>query len=185
MDIQAITSSNFTTAQPLTSAASAASASPELSQTTATPAFEASFLTVSASQTEAGPDLQAQDLTALAEQALLAQQTVLSAMRSGSTDVSTLLSGLPAGATATLLGGGWARVPAGATAEEAGTVWAFLFPLRREHVPAVTTSSKAAATREKEHDGAREGEPLAFYGPHGEKEPLPAPPGTSTVDILD
>jgi hypothetical protein len=186
MDIQAITTTIVPIAQP---ASPAPTAAPDLQDptvpTTATPAFDVTLLTASAPQAAVEVDPQTEDLAALAEQALVAQQTVLSAMRSGVTDVSTLLSGLPPGATATLLGGGWSRVPPGASAEESGTVWSFLLPLRRENVPAVTTSAKAGATREKDQGGARGSAPLASYGPHGEKDSLPGLPGTSTVDILD
>lgn len=135
-------------------------------------------------QDPAVADLQAVDLLAQASLVLQAQQTVLAAMSAGNSDVSLLLSGLPPGATATLLGGGWVRVPPGTDPAEAESLWAFHFPFLRPDVPAVTSPNRPDAAGDQEkHAGT--GAPLTVYGPRGEKELPPGPTYTSTVDILD
>ncbi|NTV75207.1 MAG: hypothetical protein HGA66_13505 [Holophaga sp.] len=185
MDITAIT----TTTLPLTqtTAGQALTASdPAAATPAATPAFDVTLTAVTTAATSAAAgtlDLNAEDIASQVEQAAVAQQTVLSAMRSGA-DVSTLLSGLPPGATATLLGGGFVRTPAGVNASELDALWEFHFPFRRLDVPAVTSSTHPEPTREKDQHGAGSS-PLTGYGPHGEKEPMPGQAPDSTLDIRD
>ncbi len=187
MDVQAITTNPILTTQPITQAAPGASF---LDVSTPTPAFDVSLTpqaTAVASTVDnqaATVDLQAEDATAQAELAFQAQQTVVSALRSGAADVANLLSGLPPGATANLLGGGWARVPQGTDPVEAEAVWAFHFPFRRRDIPAVTGSTRTDAARDKDKQAAKE-EPLSGYGPHGEKESVPGLADGTTLDILD
>ncbi|BDU72861.1 hypothetical protein [Mesoterricola silvestris] len=192
MDVSAITSTSL----PLTQTVSQVVTTPDPGATAvtgqvSTPAFDVALTALTTSTaavvdltgTAAGVDLNAEDIAAQVEQAAVAQQTVLSAMRSGA-DVSTLLSGLPPGATATLLGGGFVRTPAGVNPSELDALWAFHFPFHRLDVPAVTSSTHAEPTRDKDKHGAGSS-PLTGYGPHGEKEPVPGEPPPSTLDIMD
>jgi len=185
MDVQAITPALAT--QPLTQAAVSATSFQDVAAAipSATPAFDVSFTPSATAQAASATDFQAEDAAALAQQALQAQQTVLSALRSGATDVSLLLSGLPPGATATLLGGGWVRVPPGMDPSEVEALWAFHFPFRRQDVPAVTSSTRADPTHDQDKHPAKSEGPLTAYGAHGEQEPVPGQPGGSTLDILD
>lgn len=185
MDITAITTSTLPLTQTTVSPA-VTTPDPVAATPAATPAFDVTLTALTAAATPAAADtldLNAEDIAAQVEQAAVAQQTVLSAMRSGA-DVSTLLSGLPPGATATLLGGGFVRTPAGVNPSELDALWEFHFPFRGMDVPAVTSSTHPEPTREKDQHGAGSS-PLTGYGPHGEKEPVPGQPPASTLDILD
>jgi len=146
--------------------------------------LQAAVTTQVLAQDASTAELQAEDLVAQAALALQAQQTVLAAMSAGTSDVSLLLSGLPPGATATLLGGGWVKVPPGTDPAEAESLWAFHFPFFRPNVPAVTSPTAPEATGDQgKHEGP--GAPLTIYSPRGEKEAPAGPSYASTLDILD
>ncbi len=188
MDVTAITTALPLT--PTTVSQTVTSPDPSAATTTAAPAATPAFdVALTALTTTTNPaatgalDLNAGDVAAQVEQAAIAQQTVLSAMRSGA-DVSTLLSGLPPGATATLLGGGYVRTPAGVNPSELEALWEFYVPFRRRYVPAVTSSTHPEPTREKDKHGAGSS-PLTGYGPHGEKEPVAGEQPDAILDILD
>jgi len=146
----------------------------------ATPAYEVS---VASPPLAATVNLQAADAEALAQQAVQAQQSVLSALRSGSADASVLLSGLPPGATATLLGGGWARLPQGMDAVEAEAIWSFHFPYRRRETTQVRQSPRTEPAGEQER--GRSGGLARRYGSKGQGEPEPEADEGHTLDILD
>jgi hypothetical protein len=130
-------------------------------------------------------DLQADDRVAEAALVLQAQQTILAALKSGAGDVALLLSGLPPGATATLLGGGWVRVPPGTEPGLAEALWAFQFPFYSMEIPAVTSPTRPNPAREEGTRGGVKSQPLTAYGSRGEKEAQPGLPFASTLDILD
>lgn len=116
---------------------------------------------------------------------LQAQQTIVAALKSGAGDVALLLSGLPPGATATLLGGGWVRVPPGTEPGLAEALWAFQFPFYNIDIPAVTTATRPNPARDEGKRTGVKSPPLTAYGPRGEKEAQPGLPSASTLDILD
>lgn len=148
------------------------------------PAYDVAFTPVTATPVDPNAALLEEDLAARTAEALVAQQSVLNALNSGG-DTSVLLSGLPPGATATLLGGGWARVPPGTDpAETAERTLAYFFPFRPQDVPAVASSAKAEAAREQEKRAAEGRPPLKGYSKAGEEEE-PREPGDSLLDILD
>ncbi len=154
-----------------------------LANPTATPAYEVTVATTPASTAAATAGLQAADAEALAQQAVQAQQQVLSALRGGGADVATLLSGLPPGATATLLGGGWARPPQAVDAAEVEALWSFHFPFRRRDVTPVRESPRTEAAGEEEH--GKSGALPRRYGPRGREEPEPEADESHTLDLLD
>lgn len=151
------------------------------SQPAATPAYEVSVANPALAAPTAG--LQAADAEALAQQAVQAQQSILSALRGGTADVSVLLSGLPPGATATLLGGGWARLPQGMDAAEAEALWSFHFPYRRWDETGIQHTARTEPTGEQEQ--GRSGGLARRYGSKGQGEPEPEADEGHTLDILD
>ena len=113
------------------------------------------------------------------------QQAVQAALQAGASDVSLVLSGLPQGAIALMLGAGWTPVvPDGLNGAESAASWAFHFPLRVLDVPAVASTSFAAHTgvRGKPADLPA---PLTAYGSRGQPEPAPGASFASTMDLLD
>lgn len=144
-------------------------------------AYEATLVPVSTTVVSPQADLMEEDLAARTAQALAAQQSVLEALHGGG-DTSVLLSGLPAGSTATLLGGGWARPPLEVMTTEGESLLAVFFPFRALDVPAVTSSTKAARDQEKRAAGKGG---ATTYGRTGEEETDSGEPGASTLDILD
>lgn len=125
-------------------------------------------------------DLLADDLRAQASMVLLAQQTALAASRAGSGDVSVLLSGLPAGAISTLLGGGWVWVAPGA--DRIAASWSLDHPNPDLDIPAVTGPARTEPIRGGGGHPASTGTPLLFYGSHGEQR---SPAGLSFATTLD
>jgi hypothetical protein len=150
---------------------------------TAGPDFEATFTPVAATQVDPTSELLEEDIAARTAEALVAQQSVVDALHAGA-DTSVLLSGLPPGATATLLGGGWAQAPPGAAPADASEqILAYFFPFRPRDVPAVASSSKAESAREQGRRAPEKPAPRT-YGRAGEEEEPILPP-ESTLDILD
>ena len=194
MDITALTSSPILPTQTSTQAVDTAAALP--ATTVASPAFEVSYTSLmpastdlqaqvaasSAENAAASSELQAEDILAQATQIQQTQQAVVAALTSGQVDSSLLRSGLPPGATATLLGGGWVRLPPGADAVEAEAIWAFHIPFRKTDVPAVDSPNRTPEARDQDKRPARK-TPLAGYGRHGEEEPEPG--AAPSLDILD
>ena len=124
--------------------------------------------------------LAAQDATILGT-----QQAVQAAIQAGASDVSLVLSGLPQGATALMMGAGWTPIiPDGLNGAESAASWAFHFPLRVLDVPAVTGATLASHTGVKGKP-ADLPHPLTAYGSHGEPEPQPGTTFASTMDLLD
>jgi hypothetical protein len=169
--------------EPATPPAQAASFQEVAAQVASTEtAYEASFVPITTT-VPAQADLMEEDLAARTAQALVAQQSVLEALHAGA-DTSVLLSGLPPGSTATLLGGGWARPPLEVITTEGESLLAAFFPFRLRDVPAVTSSTKAEAARDQDKRAADKGG-ATTYRRTGEEEPDPGEPGASMLDILE
>lgn len=145
----------------------------------AVPGVQAEAATTAAEQAPT-TDLQADDLRAQASMVLLSQQTALAAGRAGSVDVSVLLSGLPAGAISTLLGGGWVWVAPGA--DRIAASWSLQYPNPDLDIPAVNGPARAEPLLGGGGHSASTGTPLLFYGSHGEQR---SPAGLSFAKALD
>lgn len=159
---------------------------------------------VAASQAASVPDPQALAVATQTALILDTRMAVLAAMQAGASDVTLMLSGLPQGSMATLLGGGWVQIPAGSNGVEAAGTWAFHFPFGPLEVPPVTPASLAAHTEVKGRPsggvealpskgpqaevegGPSEPRPgLTSYGSHGEKESSDGGTVASTLDLMD
>jgi len=159
--------------------AAVAAAGKALTATPAVPGVQANG-TAAAGDPAPTTDLLADDLRAQASMVLLSQQTSLAAGRAGSADVSVLLSGLPAGAISTLLGGGWVWVAPGA--DRIAASWSLQYPNPDQDIPAVTGPSRAEPLLGGGGHPASTGMALLYYGSHGEKL---SPAGLSFATALD
>ena len=126
-------------------------------------------------------DDQAEAIVSQAAMVLQAQDTLLAINRNG--DVGSLLAALPAGATAALMGGGWAWVPAAADHMQA--LWSFQFPFYGLDIPAVAVATRAEPSGEEHGHPVFTGRALTTYNPHGKADAHAVQYLDSTVDLLD